>query len=80
MSLIGRTVLYEMGRPDMPEFVPAIIRGHGKRKGTGRTYYTIEPIVDGRAGRRRNVAWYSVKWPEPDGLINGGEHGSPALR
>jgi hypothetical protein len=69
MTLIGKTVMYMMGRPDMPEFVPAIIRGWGTRKDTGRTYYTIEPIVDGRSSRRRNVAWYSVKWPEIPSVI-----------
>lgn len=71
MNVIGKTVLYMMGRPDMPEYVPAVICGHGKRKRTGTTYYTIEPIVDGKRGRPRNVAWYNVKWPEPASAING---------
>jgi hypothetical protein len=68
MSAIGKTIKYLVADGT---YMDATIRGEGKRKDSGRTYYTIEPVEeDGTRCRRRNVAWSSVKWPDEPSVID----------
>lgn len=61
---IGERVLYFMG-PDRE--VDAVVTARGKRNTrSGFHFYGIQPFFeDGRPMRRRNVAVYSIRKPEP---------------
>ena len=56
---IGATVGYIMETAPL-RIEQAIIEGIGKRRDSGRTYYVIAPVIDGRRRRARCVSWSSV--------------------